>query len=66
MKIITHVAGFADYYKQLVPAHLQGGQFANMIAAVRVQLEKSGQFVLSDEGTYIRICDHMICEMCEV
>ena len=66
MKIVTHVAGFADYYKQLVPAHLQGGQFANMIAEVLVQLEKSGRFVLSDQGTYIRIYDHMIYEICEV
>ena len=67
MILVTHVAGFADYGgKQLVPAHLQGGQFAKMIAEVLVQLEKSGRFVLSDQGTYIRIYDHMIYEICEV
>ena len=52
MKLVTHVAGFADYYKQLVPAHLQGGQFANMIAAVRDQAEKSGRVLLSVQGAY--------------
>ena len=65
MKLVTHGAGFADYYKQLVSAHLQGEQLAKMIA-VLVQLEESGRFVLSDQGMYICIYDHMICEMCEV
>ena len=67
MKLVTHVAGFADYGgKQLVSAHLHGGQFAKMIAAVRVQLEKSERVLLSVQGAYIRIYDHMIYEMCEV
>ena len=64
---VQYAASFTDYGgKQLVPAYLQGEQLAKMIAAVLVQLEKSGRFVVSVQGTYIRIYDHMICEMCEV
>ena len=67
MKVVTHVVGFTGYGgKQLVSAYLQGKQLAKKITAVLVQLEKSGQFVLSDQGTYVHIYDHMICEMCEV
>ena len=76
---IQYAAGLADYYKQLVPAYLQRERLAKKIAVVVQmenggrfddltiqQVEKSGRFVLSDQGTYIRIYDHMICEMCEM
>ena len=56
MKLVTYVAGFTGYGgKQLVSAYLQREQLAKKIAAVHVQLEKSGQFVLSDQGTYVHI-----------
>ena len=49
---VQYAASFTDYGgKQLVPAYLQGEQLAKMIAAVLVQLEKSGRFVVSVQGT---------------
>ena len=61
MKLVTHYGG-----KQVVSALLQVEGLAKKDAAVLVQLKNSGQYLLSDQGTYIHIYDHMIYEMCEV
>lgn len=67
MKLVTqYEATFADYGgKQVVPAYMQEERHAKKIAAVRVQFENSRRLVLSDQGTYICICDH-IYKMFEV
>ena len=63
---VQYAAGVADYGgKHLVSAYLQGNQLAKIVP-VLVQLVKSGQFVLSVQGTYVHIYEHLIYEVCEV
>ena len=65
MKLVTHAADFADYGgKQLVPAYLQ--EERRLQQKITAVLENLGRFVLSDQGTYVHIYDHLIYEMCEV